>query len=83
MTADTPRGVYAHRGEEVVCATHGHVICEVGRDILVGELPGPDAFTNWRQAPPVKRTGHARCTICRGYWFHRAPAKLRFKDGWR
>jgi hypothetical protein len=66
--------IWANKGEAVTCI-NGHVICEMARNVYVGEARAGEHFTNWSQPEPDKRTHVAeiRCTICRGAWVRGNP----------
>lgn len=82
-----PRRIWAHRGE-CVCCLKGHPICEIARDIFVGDPRSGEDFINWSQPEPDKTTSVAdiRCTICRAVWIRgskRGGYQLHFAEGWR
>lgn len=93
MTEATPPRIWANKGEAVTCV-NGHNVCEIARDIYVGDPRSGEDFTNWFQPEPDKETSVAeiRCKECRGVWIRgtvRGGYQLHFgnlpdpSEGWR
>ena len=80
MTAN----LWATKGEIVTCVL-GHPICDVARDIHVGDGRSSGDFTNWHQPQPSPSTSLAdiRCTICRAVWVRPDGMTYHFENGWR
>ena len=79
---NVPR-IWAHKGEAITCI-NGHAICDLARDIYLGEPRQGDHFTNWRQPEPHRScpVGEIRCTECRGVWIRGNPqAGYQFRFG--
>lgn len=81
--------IWAKTGETITCVK-GHPICEIARDINVGDERSTAAdFTNWYQPPPDKAvpTSAIRCNICRGVWVRPDGYTFHFgvapDDEWR
>jgi len=87
---ETPK-LWARQGESVTCIK-GHAICDMARDVYVGDGRAAEDFTNWRQPEPDKSQSVAelRCAQCRGVWIRGNPRdgyQFHFgsdpKEGWR
>ena len=79
-----PRVLWSAKGDTITCI-HGHPICDIARDIYVGDGRTFDDFTNWRQPEP-KDIPYAqiRCTECRGVWVRADGWTFHFADDtWR
>lgn len=87
------RPVWANKGEAVTCI-NGHPICEIARQIFVGDGRSGADFCNWQQPEPPKEQSVAeiRCTECRGVWIRgntQAGYQFHFgvfadpTEGWR
>jgi hypothetical protein len=79
--------LWATKGESVVCLK-GHPICDISRDIYVGEGRSAKDFTNWRQREPDRTTpvNTLRCWTCRSIWVRRDSKRntfFHFAEGWR
>lgn len=88
--SDAPK-LWASKGETATCI-HGHAICDMARDIYVGDPRQGTDFVNWRQPEPDRSESVAelRCDVCRGIWIRgnsRDGYQLHFglnpKEGWR
>jgi len=56
--------LYAAKGEVVSCTT-GHEVCELSRDVYIGDTVQSEQFTNWRnQKPPIAGDLIAPCQTC-------------------
>lgn len=66
--------IWANKGEAVTCI-NGHAICDIARNLYIGDPRSGDDFTNWRQPEPDKSTQVAeiRCAKCRGAWVRGNP----------
>ena len=84
--SNAPR-IWAHKGSQITC-TQGHPICEIARDVYVGEPRSGADFTAWQQTEPDRSTSVAdiQCTVCGGSWINGGTDsgyRFHFEDGWR
>jgi len=76
--------LYAKAGETVTC-TKGHEICDLSRDIRVGDPIQTGQFTNWRnQKPPEPHSDIMPCPTC-GEPYIKGPfaMQLHINGEWR
>ena len=75
--------IYARKGEVVVCE-NGHPVCELARDVNLGETFDPSDLVNWKQSPPKIGDTAPRCVCGARYWRGDNLAQnFHFIDGWR
>lgn len=60
--------IFAKAGEWVTCES-GHRICQIARDLELGELQLANDFTNWQQDEPAPGAMIAQCAVCGGDWY--------------
>jgi hypothetical protein len=83
-TAPQQMPLYAKAGETVTC-TKGHEICDLRRDIHVGDPIQTGQFTNWRnQNPPEPHSEIMPCPTC-GEPYIKGPLamQLHIENEWR
>jgi hypothetical protein len=69
------RRIIAKLGDKVTCK-NGHVICDIGRDLCVGQMQAPGDFINWQQKEPTVGDPVLPCEVCGDYWWSQFISSL-------